>query len=832
MKFELENGVKEQLQDKLIDYLKRQGIEVATNGSQKFSCINPKHSDSSPSANIIPGTSEREWKCHGCGCHGDIFTAVHYLEDKPLDGPGFIEENLMYLANHYHVKVPVAEMTEEEARRWKARRAYRIAVQFMADCYNQGKYSEKWHEEINRRKWKADRIIDFGVGQIPSYQEFYEFMIKQDGFDTQFLVEIDLFGRRGEWMFAEDKVLFVLQDVHGRPCGFAARNLSYIKHAEDGTKEPFGPKYKNSKSAGLYEKKKVVYNIHEAKKYHEETIFILEGYADVVASRLAGYDNVVAIGGTSLTDEHVMLLRQLSCNSLVIAMDGDETGTAKTGDLIEKLGEFPGITVEVLRLPPNAEEKDVDGYIRKNGEKAWGEAQQATITAFQWTLQNRPHDEDKYRTLERAVKAIVPISFPAQVYRMCDELGKELDIPLEIVREEVKVRKDSDKAKQEAELIAFGETVQQQIKRRPGDIRSIVSHANNFIGTIDKKSKLNPIDPADQIAKLSSHVKREDETSDSKGIIMGWPEFDSKMYGIPPNDTWIVLGGKANAGKTSMCANMIYNGIRNNEDLIAVVYTIDDSYSRFMPRMVSLHAGIRTSWVSKRKVVEQTHPGIIRKVKESYKYFADLMRAGRLYVWDIRDGNTWAFANAQLARLRQENPKAKILMVLDNFHLLQDFTGDSTTQNYSRLSNMVANTVKEQEIALISTVEYHKLKKRVRPENQSIHYTQQLEYDSHLMLHLVNYQDEFESKNKLYWESKKAEDQKIVKGTDNIPRQVGYRKPITEVIVGKSKLEEFKGNIFFRFDPARCLFTECDEKEMARCRVDGPDQLWIQNKNG
>jgi replicative DNA helicase len=568
-----------------------------------------------------------------------------------------------------------------------------------------------------------------------------------------------------------------------------------------------------------------------AKKFHEDAIFILEGYADVIASRLAGYDNVVAIGGTALTDDHVMLLRELSCNNLVIAMDGDKTGTQKTGDLIEKLGEFPGITVEVLRLPPNAEEKDVDGYIRKNGEKAWEEAQQTVITAFQWTLQNRPRNEDKFKTLERAVKAIVPIAFPAQVYRMCDELSSELDIPLEIVRDEVRVKKDSDKAKQEAEMLAFGETVQRQIQRRPQDIRSILSHANNFIGTIDKKSKLNPIDPADQIAKLSAHMKREDETSNTKGIMMGWPEFDSKMYGIPPNDTWIVLGGKANAGKTSMCANMVYNAIQNNEDVISVIYTIDDSYSRFMPRLISLHAGLRTSWVSKRKTVEEHHPGIMRKVAESYRHFADLMRAGKLYVWDIRDGNTWAFANAQLARLRQENPKAKILMVLDNFHLLQDFTGESTVQNYSRLSNMVANTVKEQEIALISTVEYHKLKKRVRPENQSIHYTQQLDYDSHLMLHLVNYQDEFEKANTLYWESKRAEDQRSIPGPDGQPTQVGYRKPITEVIVGKSKLEEFKGNIFFRFDPARCLFTECDEREMARCRKEGPGHKWIESKS-
>ena len=827
MKFELENGVKEQLQDKLIDYLKRQGIEVATNGSQKFSCINPKHNDSSPSANIIPGTSEREWKCHGCGCHGDVFTAVHYLEGKALDGPGFIEENLMYLANHYHVKVPVAEMTEEEARCWKARRAYRIAVQYMADQYNQSNYSDAWHTEIKKRGWKADRIIDFGVGQIPDYEAFYEFMIGQDGFDEQFLNTIDLLGRRGEWMFAKDKVLFVLQDVHGRPCGFAARNLSYIKRAEDGTKEPFGPKYKNSKSAGLYEKKKVVYNIHEAKKHNEDRIFILEGYADVVASRLAGYDNVVAIGGTSLTDDHIMLLREFGFRDLVVAMDGDSTGLAKTGDLIDKLGEFPGINIEVLRLPPNAEEKDVDGYIRKNGEKAWGEAQKSVITAFKWTLENRPVDEDVYKTLDKAVKSIVPVESPIEVYRMEKELSEALDIPHIIITEEVKVRRDSETARHEAELLALGDTVQQQIKRRPGEIRSILSRANMFLGSIDKRSKVNPIDTTDQLDKLSDHIRRENETGDSKGIVMGWPEFDSKMGGIPPNDTWIVLGGKANAGKTSMCANMVYNGIKHNDDLIAVVYTIDDSYSRFVPRLVSLDAGVRTSWVNKKQQVENLHPGTIAKVNKSYGNIRDIIKSQRLYIWDITMGKTWAFADAQLTRLRQQNPKAKILVILDNFHLLQDFSSggqsDSTARDYSRLSNMVANTVKEQEIALISTVEYHKLKKRVRPENQSIHYTQQLEYDSHLMLHLVNYQDEFEDRNNLYWESGRADERR---GDKNL------RKPITEVIVGKSKLEEFKGNIFFRFNPAHCHFSECETAEMRRCRSEGPKHPWIQSKNG
>ena len=48
------------------------------------------------------------------------------------------------------------------------------------------------------------------------------------------------------------------------------------------------------------------------------------------------------------------------------------------------------------------------------------------------------------------------------------------------------------------------------------------------------------------------------------------------------------------------------------------------------------------------------------------------------------------------------------------------------------------------------------------------------------------------------------------------------KKPVIEMCVGKSKLEEFKGSVFFEFDPARCKFSECSvqkQKEYGRTHL-------------
>ena len=90
--------LKVQIRPFLREYLEENDTKFR---DKHFSCPNRiahKSDDSTPSASFFPDTDH--WKCFVCDdAKGDIFTAAYYLEGKPLTGPEFITDNILYLAN-------------------------------------------------------------------------------------------------------------------------------------------------------------------------------------------------------------------------------------------------------------------------------------------------------------------------------------------------------------------------------------------------------------------------------------------------------------------------------------------------------------------------------------------------------------------------------------------------------------------------------------------------------------------------------------------------------------------------------------------------------------
>ena len=180
----------------------------------------------------------------------------------------------------------------------------------------------------------------------------------------------------GVSLFEENRIIFTLHDPKGRPIGFTGRTL------EPGETKR---KYVNSSNSSIFKKSNILYNLHRAKnvinKNKYNTLYIVEGQADVIS--LASHDiiSAVAISGTSFTDTHAELIKDF--DNVVVCLDADDAGTKSTRRLYSKYKEKLNKDVYIMPLPSKM---DPDDYITKVGKNQFINSN--TILPLEWELLN------------------------------------------------------------------------------------------------------------------------------------------------------------------------------------------------------------------------------------------------------------------------------------------------------------------------------------------------------------------------------------------------------------------------------------------------------------
>ena len=119
----------------------------------------------------------------------------------------------------------------------------------------------------------------------------------------------------------------------------------------------------------FFKKGSNLYNLDLARKLSNktDTIFLVEGYMDVIGLSKNGIENAVANLGTSLTDKQILTLNQFF-NDIVICFDGDESGYKAALRAAENsLKDLkPEKQISFLFLP---NKEDPDSFVNKNGKE-------------------------------------------------------------------------------------------------------------------------------------------------------------------------------------------------------------------------------------------------------------------------------------------------------------------------------------------------------------------------------------------------------------------------------------------------------------------------------
>ena len=137
-----------------------------------------------------------------------------------------------------------------------------------------------------------------------------------------------------------ERLIIPINDSRGRVVAFGGRI----------TKKDQNPKYLNSPETDIYKKNKILFGFDLAKDAirKKDSVIVVEGYFDQIACYQAGFENVVAVSGTALTEQHLRLLGRFTKN-LILCFDTDEAGK-KAMLRSAELGYEQGFNVKVLKL--------------------------------------------------------------------------------------------------------------------------------------------------------------------------------------------------------------------------------------------------------------------------------------------------------------------------------------------------------------------------------------------------------------------------------------------------------------------------------------------------
>jgi DNA primase len=151
------------------------------------------------------------------------------------------------------------------------------------------------------------------------------------------------------------RIIFPVHNHSGKILGFGARIIGRNDKA---------PKYINTPENEIYIKSKILYGSYFARQAIDKNdeCLLVEGYTDVISLHQAGIENVVASGGTSLTQDQLRLVKKYT-NNLTIIYDGDSAGVkAALRGLDMALEE--GLNVKLVLIP---DKEDPDSYVHKLG---------------------------------------------------------------------------------------------------------------------------------------------------------------------------------------------------------------------------------------------------------------------------------------------------------------------------------------------------------------------------------------------------------------------------------------------------------------------------------
>ena len=480
-------------------------IDLVPKGKNYFG-VCPFHDDHSPSMSV--SREKQIYRCFTCGASGNVLTFVMNYENI-----GFVDA-LKKLGDKVGIHLDI-KSSQKDSKYSEFYDIYKLSTNFYKNNLN-SPLGEEAREYLNSRKITENMIKTFDIG-LSLNDSLSKMLVKK--YDSKKLIDIGLsheYNGKIADLFL-NRIMFPIKDLFGNVVAYSGRKYDNSD----------APKYINTKETVIFKKGNVLYNYFDAKEEirRKKEIIICEGFMEVIRLYSIGVKNVVALMGTSFTNDQLEVIKKLNVN-VVLNLDNDNPGKLaafQIGETLSKNGINPSVIVFDRY-------KDTDELIMNDGADAFHKAYNNRVNYIDYRLhylksnKNLNDSVELAKYINEAILSINEIDDDILKEIKAKELSSEFDISLETIKSKLTTKEVKPKEIAKSKKIILND------KYRKSEIRIIYLMLNNK-EVIRKYEKNLGFLPSDDMKKLANEIVY------FKEINGGWDYADFITYVM--NRPWL-----------------------------------------------------------------------------------------------------------------------------------------------------------------------------------------------------------------------------------------------------------------------------------------------------
>jgi DNA primase len=406
-------------------------VQLTKRGKNWFGLC-PFHGENTPSFSV--SEDKQLFHCFGCGASGNAITFVMDIENRQFTDAVIklaertgteIDSALSQASNESRPRDEFKHMVE----------AHSLAANFYSHLLLNTVEGEKALEYLENRGFTRADIEKYGIGWSLDEFDALSTLLHRKGFNMMEMEKAGLCIMKDDGTGFFDRfrgrIMFPLHDDNGNVIAFSGRTLLEGKEVA---------KYLNSPETPIFEKNKMLYNLHNARLNVRKTgkVILFEGFMDTISADRADIKNSVALMGTALSDAHLIKMKRVA-KEVIICCDGDDAGweaAKRFSGMISR----NGFDVQIALLPTNM---DPDDYIMEFGGQAFRDqiignphSYMSFIMAYAKRSKNFSYENDVLQFIHEVLEELAKRVSPVERDMYIRQLSTETNISVEAITQQ------------------------------------------------------------------------------------------------------------------------------------------------------------------------------------------------------------------------------------------------------------------------------------------------------------------------------------------------------------------------------------------------------------